>query len=44
MALNRHNDANLILHKLVFISAIGLNASDPDLGKIIQRILEHQSK
>ena len=44
LALKRHNDASHLLHKLVFISDIGLNASDPDLGKIIQNILDHQSK
>lgn len=43
-ALKRHNDASHLLHKLVFISYLGLNASDPGLGKIIQNILEHQSK
>ena len=43
-ALKRHNDAGHLLHKLVFISDLGLNASDPELSKIIRSILEHQSE
>jgi hypothetical protein len=43
-ALKRHNDASHLLHKLVFVSDLGLSASAPSLEKIIQRILEHQAK
>jgi hypothetical protein len=44
LALKRHNDAGHLLHKLVFISDLGLNANDTGFEKIIQRILEHQSE
>jgi hypothetical protein len=43
-ALKRHNDAGHLLHKLVFISDLGLNVNDPGIREIIQRILEHQSQ
>jgi hypothetical protein len=43
-ALKRHNDASHLLHKLVFISDLGLSTSDPGIKEIIGRILEHRSK
>jgi len=43
-ALKRHNDASHLLHKLVFISDLGLSTSDPGIKEIIGRIFEHRSK
>ncbi|MBN1192008.1 MAG: hypothetical protein JXA46_19810 [Dehalococcoidales bacterium] len=42
--LKRHNDANHLLHKLVFLSDIGVKAIDPGIDSIIKRIMEHPSK
>ncbi len=42
--LTRHNDASHLLHKLVFISDLGIKASDPGIKHIIERIMEHQSR
>lgn len=42
-ALKRHNDSGHLLHKLVFISDIGLRVSDPGVKEIVQRILQKQS-
>jgi hypothetical protein len=44
LSLKRHNDASHLLHKLVFISDLGVRASDPGVNGIIKRIEEHQSK
>jgi len=41
--LSRHNDANHLLHKLVFIADLGLRATDPGVGQIVDRVLAHQS-
>ncbi len=43
-SLKRHNDASHLLHKLTFISDLGMRASDPGVGKIVKSIEEHQSK
>jgi len=43
-SLKRHNDASHLLHKLTFISDLGMTASDPGVGKIVNSIEEHQSK
>jgi hypothetical protein len=43
-SLKRHNDASHLLHKLVFISDLGIRAGDPGVGKIINNIIEHKSK
>ena len=43
-SLKRHNDASHLLHKLVFISDLGIRASDPGVGEIVKSIEEHQSK
>jgi hypothetical protein len=43
-SLKRHNDASHLLHKLVFVSDLGLRASDPGVGNIINNIIEHKSK
>jgi hypothetical protein len=42
-ALNRHNDASHLLHKLTFIADLGLCANDPGVDRIVGRILDHQS-
>jgi len=42
-ALKRHNDANHLLHKLVFLADIGLDKNDPGLDPIIARILKRRS-
>ncbi len=42
-ALNRHNDASHPLHKLVFIADLGLRTTDPGVGQIVDRVLDHQS-
>ena len=43
-ALKRHNDASHLLHKLVFISDLGIRIGDPGVGEIVKSIQEHQSK
>ena len=40
----RHNDAGHLLHKLVFISDLGIRASDRGIHQIVERIMEQQSK
>lgn len=42
-ALNRHNDASHLLHKLVFIADLGLRANDPGVEQIVDWVLGHQS-
>ena len=42
--LKRHNDAGHLLHKLTFLADLGLQANDPSLSPVIERILEHQSQ
>jgi len=41
--LKGHNDANHLLHKLVFLADLGLNAGDPGMDTVIERILAHRS-
>jgi hypothetical protein len=43
-SLKRHNDAGHLLHKLVFISDIGILVGDPGINKIVKSIIEHKSK
>jgi hypothetical protein len=43
-ALLRHNDANHLLHKLVFLADTGIQADDPAVKPVIKRILEGRSK
>ena len=43
-ALKRHNDAGHLLHKLVFVSDLGIRESDPDVKEIVQKVLQNQSK
>ncbi len=42
-ALKRHNDAGHLLHKLVFVSDLGIKASDPGVKEIVQKVLQNQS-
>jgi hypothetical protein len=35
-SLKRHNDAGHLLHKLVFISDIGMAAGDPSIKEIVK--------
>jgi len=41
--LNSHKSAGHSLHKLSFLADLGLRADDPGMGKISERIFEHQS-
>jgi hypothetical protein len=43
-SVNSHKKADLPLHKLAFLADLGLNADDPGMQIIIERILAHQSK
>ena len=43
-ALRRHNDAAHLLHKLVFVSDLGIRVSDPGVKEIVQKVLQNQSK
>jgi hypothetical protein len=43
-ALKRHNDASHLLHKLVFISDLGVRVTDPSVKEIVQNIMKNQSK
>jgi len=42
--LKRHNDAGHLLHKLVFISDIGMTVGDPGISEIVKNIIERQSQ
>lgn len=42
--LRRHKDPSHPIHKLVFISDIGLNTGDPGISSILNKILAHQSE
>ena len=41
--ISSHKSANQPFHKLTFIADLGLNAGDPGVDTIIERILAHQS-
>jgi hypothetical protein len=41
--VKRHNDANLLLHKMAFLADLGLQSTDPPLEPIFERILNQQS-
>jgi hypothetical protein len=41
--ISSHKSAGQPFHKLIFITDMGLRASDPGMELIIQRILKHQS-
>lgn len=43
-SLKRHNDAGHLLHKLVFISDIGMRAGDPGINEIVRNIIGQTSK
>jgi hypothetical protein len=42
--LLRHNDAGHLLHKLVFISDLGIKSDDESISQVIKHILKSQSK
>ena len=42
-AVKRHNDASLLLHKLAFLADLGLQATDPPLEPILEKILKQRS-
>ena len=41
--LKSHKDAKHLLHKLVFVADLGLQASDPGLAPLVERILSHRA-
>lgn len=43
VVLSSHKSASQPFHKLTFLADLGLQADDPGVGEIIERILEHQS-
>jgi hypothetical protein len=43
LIVKRHNDASLLLHKLAFLADLGLQATDPPLESIVERILNQRS-
>jgi len=42
--LNSHKSASQPFHKLAFIADLGLTVSDPPVKKIVDKVMEHQSK
>jgi hypothetical protein len=42
--LNSHKSASQPFHKLAFIADLGLSISDPPIKKIVNKVMEHQSK
>ncbi len=42
--LNSHKSASQLFHKLAFIADLGLRVGDPPIKKIVNKIMEHQSK
>ena len=42
-AVKRHNDANLLLHKVAFLADLGLRVTDPPLEPTVERILNQRS-
>lgn len=42
--LNSHKSASQPFHKLAFIADLGLRVSDPPVKKIVNKVMEHQSK
>jgi hypothetical protein len=42
--LKRHNDANLLIHKLCFLSEIGLRRTDPSMGKIAEMAMSSRDE
>ena len=41
--LTSHKSAKHLLHKLTFLTDLGVRADDPGAGRIVERILAHQS-
>ena len=44
LSLKRHNDAGHLLHKLAFMSDIGIRMGDPGINDIVKNIIESRSK
>ena len=42
--LNSHKSASQPFHKLAFIADLGLRVSDPPIKKVVNKVMEHQSK
>ncbi|MCQ3936643.1 MAG: hypothetical protein DPW18_06305 [Chloroflexi bacterium] len=42
--LNSHRSASQPFHKLSFIADLGLNAGDPPVKRIVDKVMKHQSK
>lgn len=42
--LNSHKSASQPFHKLEFIAELGLKVNDPPVKKIVQKVMQHQSK
>ncbi|MBN2238838.1 MAG: hypothetical protein JW712_03610 [Dehalococcoidales bacterium] len=42
--LKRHNDANHMIHQLVFLADIGVTAVDPGMDTVIRAITSHRSE
>jgi hypothetical protein len=42
--LNSHKSASQPFHKLEFIADLGLNVVDPPVKKIVQKVMQHQSR
>lgn len=40
--LKRHNDAKLLIHKLCFLTEIGLNGNDPGMDEITRKVMSDQ--
>jgi hypothetical protein len=43
-AIKRHNDANLLLHKLSFLADIGLTTDHQPIREIVSKIIKYKSK
>jgi hypothetical protein len=43
-SIKRHNDANLLIHKLSFLADIGLTIDHPPIHDVVNKIIEFQSK
>jgi hypothetical protein len=42
-SLKRHNDAKHPLHAMAVLADFGLNASDPDMKNVVEKVLSHRS-
>ncbi len=44
VVLNSHRSASQPYHRLNFLADIGLKATDPGIGKIIEKMMRHVSE